>query len=255
VTVAQPLVERILTDPPLVHGIYDATGAVTGHHVHSTDLDCYRLIADACSEGVRTLETGLGVSTALFAALGTDHTCVTYAQDEVDRLLDWSRRCGVDARRVTFHVGDSAAILPSLAPDPLDLVFIDGGHGFPLPVLDWYHGAGRLRDGGVLVVDDVPLPAVSVLTQFLDLDPRWAPLARTGKWAAYRRTGGGTLAQDWWQQPFLRGPALLNADARRCAAAAVARVRTGLPARVRARVRAATAGRARPSAAPPPAPR
>lgn len=248
-----PLVERILADPPLVHGVYDASGALTGHGVLGTDVACYELIASCCSPGTRTLETGLGVSTALFAAIGTDHTCVTYAQDEVDRLLAWCSRCGVDAHRVTFHVGDSAAILPGVAPTGLDLVLIDGGHGFPLPVLDWYHGAGGLGTGGVLVVDDVALPAVSVLTQFLDLDPRWSPLEHTGKWAAYRRVGEGPLAEDWWQQPFLHGPVLLNAlrpsaaDVRRCAAAAARRVR--------ARLRTPTAGRARPSAEPPPAPR
>ena len=30
---------------------------------------------------------------------------------------------------------------------PLDVVFVDGGHGFPVPMIDWFYGAGRLRRG------------------------------------------------------------------------------------------------------------
>ena len=50
-----------------------------------------------------------------------------------------------------------------LPPEPLDFVLIDGGHGFPTPMLDWFYGAGRLRRGGVAVFDDVQLPAVAML--------------------------------------------------------------------------------------------
>jgi predicted O-methyltransferase YrrM len=243
--VRSELVDRIVADPPLVHGVWDETGALTGVDVLQTDITCYRLIAEFCRPGMRTLETGLGVSTALFATIGTDHTCVTFLQDEVDRLLAWCSTHQVDGHRVVFRVGDSAAVLPALQLDDLDLVLIDGGHGFPLPVLDWYHGASALRQGGLLVVDDLPLPAVGMLAQFLDLDPRWVLVDRTHKWAAYHRDVVAPLAEDWWQQPFLVGPVVLNAarpsrgDARRVAAAGWGRLQR--------RLRFPRGGRGRPS--------
>jgi hypothetical protein len=49
----------------------------------------------------------------------------------------------------------------------LDLVFIDGSHGYPLPVIDWFYGAGLFRRGGVVVLDDVQLPQVESLIENL----------------------------------------------------------------------------------------
>jgi predicted O-methyltransferase YrrM len=94
-------------------------------------------------------------------------------------------------------------VLPTLPTDPpLDLVFIDGCHGFPTPMVEWYYACSRLRADGVLVIDDVRLPAVAQLCAFLDRDPRFRRKRElTPQFAAYRRVDEGTLAQDWWQQP------------------------------------------------------
>jgi hypothetical protein len=98
-------------------------------------------------------------------------------------------------------------VLPGLPGEQLfDVVFIDGNHGFPAPVIDWYYAGSRLRLGGLLVIDDVTLPAVSHLCAFLDRDPRWAVDQRTKKWIAYRRVTAGGLRQDWYEQPFYRAP-------------------------------------------------
>jgi hypothetical protein len=87
-------------------------------------------------------------------------------------------------------------------------VFVDGGHGFPASIIDWYYAAGRLRDGGVVVLDDIQLASVRLgLFEFLDADPRWEPVAKTWKWAGIVRRGSGPLAEDWDAQPFLNGPA------------------------------------------------
>jgi hypothetical protein len=74
---------------------------------------------------------------------------------------------------VNFVVGRSDARLQVLAATPVDLFLIDGGHGYPLPQLDWFYGAHRLRAGGVLVLDDMQLWAPYQLDNFLLLDPRW----------------------------------------------------------------------------------
>lgn len=193
------MLERLLADPPRVHDMGGGALASLG-----TERSCYELVAARCAPGHRTLETGLGLSTALFGALGTEHTCVTPSDAEVERLRRYCAEREICLDRVRFVVGPSADVLPGLGRDPLDLVLVDGSHGFPVPVLDWYYAGGRLRRGGTLVVDDVDLPAVQVLTRFLEADPRWVRVGGTAKWFAYERRSEGSLAEEWIDQPFFR---------------------------------------------------
>jgi predicted O-methyltransferase YrrM len=177
--------------------------------VWSTDEAAYRFLATRCQEGTRTLETGSGLSTALFAALGCEHTCVTPGQQEADRILAYCALKDFPTDRLRFEVAPSHLALPRLADDgDLDLVLVDGGHGYPMPALDWFYAGARLVAGGVVVVDDVHLPAVRSLLQFLDRDPRWPALERTPKWHAYQRTTSGPLTEDWLEQPFYAVPTL-----------------------------------------------
>jgi hypothetical protein len=199
------VVEQILADPPVVHPMEGGV-AEPRMGVWSTAPDCYRFLADRCPPGTRTLETGSGLSTVLFAALGTDHICCTAGQEEADRVLAHCRGRGIDVAGLRFEVGSSHHTLPPLeaAGVERDVVLIDGSHAFPLPAVDWFYGAALLGVGGVLVVDDLNLPAVAVLVRFLDLDPRWRRLAGSEKWRSWERRTSGTLSEDWTEQPFYR---------------------------------------------------
>jgi hypothetical protein len=201
----QEAVDRVLADPPVVHYMsYDdaAEGRLGG--VWSTEESCYRFLAEHCPPGARSLETGSGISTILFAAWGAEHRCVTPGDVEAAAILAYCDRHQLPVEGVTFDLGASDTVLPRLDPEapPLDLVLIDGCHGFPVPMIDWFYGAGRLRQGGVVVIDDIHLPAVRVLTNFLDRDPRWRSIQRTPKWMAYERGNEGPLTEEWLFQPF-----------------------------------------------------
>lgn len=176
--------------------------------VHSTEESCYRLLADLCRPGSRTLETGSGISTTLFASWGTVHRCITPAQSEADALAEYCRSRSIDISNVTFDVAPSEVALTRLPEDepPLDVVFVDGNHGFPAPMIDWFYAGGRLGRDGYFVLDDIHLPAVKVLRSFLDLDPRWRPMQRTEKWAAWQRMSEGSLVEDHYDQTFYRMP-------------------------------------------------
>ena len=90
-------------------------------------------------------------------------------------------------------------------------MFIDGCHGFPVTIIDWFYGAGRLRRNGVVVFDDVQLPQVSLLIEtFLAPDDRWQELETTPKWAAYRRLSEGLLSEDWSKQIFSKQEAQIS---------------------------------------------
>jgi hypothetical protein len=193
-------IDRVLADPPQVH-----VGAGTDFgDLWATDRDCYELLAGCCAPGTRTLETGLGASTVLFALWGTAHTCVVPDAAEVERCVDYCAARDIPTAGIRFEVGASEDVLPRLERAELDVVLIDGGHGFPTPIIDWFYAGGRLRSGGILVLDDIQLPHVAVpLVRFLDRDRRWTPLRRTLKWTAYRREGAGPLQEDWGSQPFV----------------------------------------------------
>jgi hypothetical protein len=195
---ARHLLDALLADPPVVHtmGRPDLLG------VWATDRDCYEMIISSVRPGDLTLETGAGLSTLLFAAAGAAHTVVTPIDAERDRLVEAAARLGVDLGNVRFILAPSDDALPTLDPGPLSLVLIDGAHGFPAPILDWYYAGRHLRAGGLLIVDDIPLPAPATLLAFLESDPAWLRVKGTDKWAAFRRQGDGTLLVEHHQQPW-----------------------------------------------------
>jgi hypothetical protein len=198
---AGSLLDAVLADPPAVHTMGPGQ---TGLGTWATDRSLYELLLSEVKSGSVTLETGSGVSTALLAAVGAQHTCVTPFVEEQERLAAWAERVEVDLSSVRFAIGSSAEVLPALSSPPLDVLLIDGGHGFPIPSIDWFYGARLLRDGGLLIVDDAHLPAVATLVDFLDRDPRWRTVTDHRKWCAYRRVGSDPLLLDHHQQPWYR---------------------------------------------------
>jgi hypothetical protein len=129
---------------------------------------------------------------------------------EADRILEYCSDMGIHTHSLRFDIRPSDVALPALVGgEPLDLVFIDGCHGFPMPIIDWFYGAGRLRRGGTVVFDDLALPQVfTPVDTFLERDRRWLRLERKGKWAAYRRLSEGPLAEMEMDQEFYPDPRL-----------------------------------------------
>jgi predicted O-methyltransferase YrrM len=192
------LIPRILESPPVIH--------VNGTENFRTHLSCYEFLARHVRAGSRTLETGAGVSTVLFAAWGCEHLSVVPDASQRERLLKYCAEMGVDTSLLSFDIRRSEVALPEFKPkSDLDLFFIDGNHGFPIPIIDWFYGARYLRSGGIVVLDDMQLPQVSLLPQwYLDRDPRWQHLESTIKWAAYRRDSQGSLGELQVKQTFIK---------------------------------------------------
>ena len=123
--------------------------------------------------GWRTLEIGSGSSTIVIASRGAHHEAVTPDPGEREAILEHARILGVDASGVTFHIGLSDDVLPTLTLEPLDLVLVDGAHGFPYPILDWWHVAPSVKVGGHVLLDDAYLPGVSAIVDFMRASPAW----------------------------------------------------------------------------------
>lgn len=192
----QDEVRSIMADPPAVHG-----GAPGG--VWATDEPCYEFLWENVKPGDSTAETGCGVSTAVIAARGARHTSVFLAYEEGAIFEGWAAQRKLDLSKVTLLSGGSEAVLPGLALGLLDLVLIDGNHGFPFPVLDWFYMCRFLKQDGLLVVDDCQIAGVQRLLEYLDHDPNWRLQSQRPKWRVYRRADSGTLVRGHWDQSFL----------------------------------------------------
>src|SRR4029077_5196434 len=127
-----------------------------------------RRIAGEVARGSLPLETGAGLSTLVFAVSGCEHTCVVPFVEEVERIRGWCEANGVPTERLRLETARSEERVSRLAGDgPLDLVLIDGGHGFPTPFVDWWYAGRRLKGGGTLIIDDNHLWTGPVLRGFL----------------------------------------------------------------------------------------
>src|SRR5690349_14511663 len=113
--------------------------------------------------GMATLETGAGASTIVFAARGAEHEAVTPSAEEAERIRAECERRGIATDGLRFRIGSSHEVLPQWEPRPLDLVLVDGAHGFPYPILDWWWLAPHVRLGGRMLLDDAYMPPVAML--------------------------------------------------------------------------------------------
>jgi predicted O-methyltransferase YrrM len=162
--------KRSLTDelralPPGLHG--------EGHEFWGLAWPALRWLEREVRPGMRTLETGSGASTLAFAAGGADHVAITPNAREEEAVRAQADRLDIDHRRVQFAIGPSHEVLPQLEPSPLDLVLVDGAHGFPYPLLDWWYIAPRLRIGARVLLDDAYMPPVATLVDALGAQSAW----------------------------------------------------------------------------------
>jgi hypothetical protein len=151
---------------------------------------------------MRTIETGAGKSTLAFMAAGCVHDSVTPSSSEVAAIKAEAARRGLAIGNITFHIDFSQNILPHLkGHEDIDVAFIDGGHGFPVPGVDWLFIAPRLKVGGKLLIDDVDLWTGSMLVDVLRKEAGWrVDSILRGRTAVVTKTAP-FQAREWCDQP------------------------------------------------------
>jgi predicted O-methyltransferase YrrM len=185
-----PLTDQLRREPPGLHA--------GGAEYWGLAWDALAWLERELRAGMATLETGSGASTLVFAAAGAVHESVTPAADEEERFRAECERRGIDGSRVSFRLGLSHEVLPMLEPRPLDLVLVDGAHGFPYPVLDWWFVAPRLKPGGRVLIDDAYMPPVRALVDALRAQPQWElEEAASFRTAVVRKVAEGLPSFDW----------------------------------------------------------
>lgn len=193
-------VRELLAEPPLIHEWMSQDGLMT----HGLLPEALAYLERVVQPGQRTLETGSGLSTIVFAMRGAHHTCVTPDAREADRIRQYCSDHRIDTSLLTFHHQPSERVLPTLDLEPLDLVLIDGSHSFPQVFLDWFFTQHALRVGGTVVVDDVHIWTGRVLRDFLCAEPEWDLVERwAGRTVAIRKLADYNDAKDWDDQAFV----------------------------------------------------
>lgn len=152
-------------------------------------------------------ETGAGKSTLLFAQRSDRH--LVFARD-------WSRPSVAQVRqdalfrpeRVEFIEGSTQQTLPRYTfTQPLHAVLIDGPHAYPFPELEYYYLYPQLAPGALLVIDDLQIPTVRRLYDFVREDDMFRELEVVATTAFLQRTSAPVfdpLGDGWLRQAYNR---------------------------------------------------
>src|ERR687888_2240250 len=189
------LTDDLRASPPGLHG--------AGDEYWGLAWAALGWLEDNVSSGMATLETGSGSSTLVFAAAGAEHEAVTPDAEEEARIRRECERRGIDSSSVRFRIGPSHEVLPRWEPRPLDLVLLDGAHGFPYPILDWWYVAPHVRVGGRMLLDDAYMAPVGVLVDYLESRPAWRVEGAVGyRTVALQKVSNELPPFDWRGEPI-----------------------------------------------------
>jgi len=190
--------DEFLSAQPKFH--YDENGDPISWAI---GVDALSIIKDELADGSRTLETGAGVSTVLFAMLSHQHTAICPDGREFDNIRRYCDGHAIRHDHVRFEEGRSEFVLPRLELEPLDLVLVDGRHAFPSPFIDWFYSAEALRVGGIMVIDDTQIITGKELSDFMAEHPSWSTIHILDKTSIFRKLDDRVHLGEWNSQPYI----------------------------------------------------
>jgi Methyltransferase domain len=150
-------------------------------------------------------ETGAGASTLLCSHLSEHHTvfAVDAGTGSVRSIQDHPL---LRKERVTFVEGPTQMTLPAHTfSQKLQLALIDGPHGYPFPDLEYFYLYPHLDSDALLIVDDIHIPTITNLFEFLSADEMFDLKEVIGSTAFFRRTTAPTFPpfeDGWWTQRY-----------------------------------------------------
>jgi hypothetical protein len=160
---------------------------------------------------LHSVETGSGASTLLLSHLSAQHT--VFALDGGSGSIANVRRSPLlRPDVVTFVEGPTQTTLPLYRfTNRLQVVLIDGPHGFPFPEMEYYHLYPHLDPGALLIVDDIDIRSVHNLFEFLRRDAMFTLDEVVQTTAFFTRTDAPVfdpLGDGWWTQHYNARPLL-----------------------------------------------
>jgi hypothetical protein len=155
-------------------------------------------------------ETGCGGSTIVFSHLSKHHTA--FAIEGADQTITGLRQHS-DFRpgSVVFVEGETKRTLPLHAfENRLDLALLDGPHAYPLPQLEFAYLFPQVKEGGWLVLDDVQIPSVYELFQFMRRESSMVLEEVAVRTAFFRKIGERNDGPDGWQHQGMNRRGILR---------------------------------------------
>jgi precorrin-6B methylase 2 len=189
-------IDKLLKDNPSFHS-WD-NGDIANFGVSDRVV---KYMFSKVQKGYSTIETGSGKSTFAFLLAGCKHISISPNPLEEERIRKYCHENGIDAN-FKFVCDSSAEVLPELVKtvDQFDLVFIDGAHRYPYAEIDYHFTEKKLRVGGYMVVDDVQLPSVSNLYNFLKKEKNWTLETVIDHTAFFVKHSEEVVIDDWQNQ-------------------------------------------------------
>jgi hypothetical protein len=192
-------VKKLIEDNPCFH---EENGQLANWGVLPEALE---FIVEHVNFNMKTLEIGAGQTTVAFAIVSGKHICISPNQKEHQRIGEYCDQFGL-TEKIHFICDSSDVVLPMQRNDistDLDFVFIDGAHRFPYPIVDWHYLQKRLAIGGIIGLDDIEIPSIKVLHDFLNGEEEWELLNIIGnRIAFFRYLRKPIVIKDHWDQIF-----------------------------------------------------
>jgi hypothetical protein len=152
-------------------------------------------------------ETGSGKTTLLFSHLSQDHR--VFAVDDGASISQVRGSPLFRAETVTYIEGPTQITLPQYRfSDRLQFVLIDGPHGYPFPDLEYYYFYPLLEPGGLLLIDDLPIPTIARMFDIIKADDMFELVEVVNdQLAIFSRTDAPLIdpaSDSWWLQGYNR---------------------------------------------------
>jgi hypothetical protein len=151
-------------------------------------------------------ETGCGLTTLILSHLSERHT--SFTAEFGDSLSKTRGHHLFNVASTSFIVNPTQLSLPAYRfSGALDLVILDGPHAYPFPDLEYFFFYPHVRSGGILIVDDIHIPTIGHMHDFLCDDEMWEHVGDTETTAFFRRTTAPLLdpyGDGWPSQRYNR---------------------------------------------------
>lgn len=152
-----------------------------------------------------SMETGSGKTTLLFSNLSKNHK-VFAVKGNNGSITNVRNSPLFITSTVKFIEGPTQLTLPSYNfNQKLQVAFIDGPHGYPFPELEYYYIYPHLEENALLIVDDIHIPTIHRLFEFLKEDEMFTLLDIVDYTAFFTRTDSplfDPFGDGWWMQQF-----------------------------------------------------
>ena len=150
-----------------------------------------------------SMETGCGRSTLIFSQLSDRH--IVFSLDIGESQSRVKQSPLLRHEHVEFVDEPSQLNVPAYKFPRLQLAMLDGPHAYPFPELEYFYVYPHIDPGGILVIDDISIPSIRRMFEFLREDPMWQADSVVINTAFLRRTDAPTFdpsGDGWGAQPF-----------------------------------------------------